>query len=436
LNSIVLGIEVAPKAAALTEGAVIALLSVLGRDRDRSALDPARELLTASIFCLGSLCEHEDVRLAFVELGGLPLVVQHLQLGDMEVKRAAGYTLATIAEQVEFHGDIESAGGLPALISLALLEDIEAQEYAAFAIAHLATNRALQVPLVQQGVVRPLVTMLSSDAEPKHYAGLALLKLADNFENHLRIAEEGGIQALLRLGRSRTSDEQLQYKSALTLGQLATNAVKLLPQASQATMMNAAGDTRGAATGAGGGGPALAATQQQPFTIGDGANKGIAAISHLTMERLGSETLAINAKIAASPYKASSRVTERLRQQVAAQKEQGKDTTLRFLDNTLAKAAEERNLAAVGGGKKKASSDESPMVSRSLDTGMTPHQAAMRRSQSNEFTPMPQFATTNPRGVAVVTEEEEQQGEGAVVGGQSQQQTRSAANLFGSTRPL
>ena len=71
---------------------------------------------------------------------------------------------------------------------------------------------------------------MAGNAEPRHYAGLALLKLADNFENHLRIAEEGGIQALLRLGRTRTTDEQLQYKAALTVGQLASNAVKLLPQ--------------------------------------------------------------------------------------------------------------------------------------------------------------------------------------------------------------
>lgn len=85
------------------------------------------------------------------------------------------------------------------------------------------------------GVVRPLVAMMSSDAEPKHYAGLALLKLADNFENHLKIAEEGGIQALLRLGRTRTTDEQMQYKAALTIGQLASNAVKLLPSKANAS---------------------------------------------------------------------------------------------------------------------------------------------------------------------------------------------------------
>jgi hypothetical protein len=59
----------------------------------------------------------------------------------------------------------------------------------------------------------------------------SLLQLADNFENHISIAEEGGIQALLRLARARSTDEELQYKAALTVGHLASNAVRLLPGA-------------------------------------------------------------------------------------------------------------------------------------------------------------------------------------------------------------
>ena len=57
------------------------------------------------------------------------------------------------------------------------------------------------------------------------------IQLADNFENHISIAEEGGIQALLRLARARSTDEELQYKAALTVGHLASNAVRLLPGA-------------------------------------------------------------------------------------------------------------------------------------------------------------------------------------------------------------
>ena len=62
-------------------------------------------------------------------------------------------------------------------------------------------SRDLQRPLVEMGVLRPLVKLMSTQAEPKQYAGLALLKLADNFENHVAIAKAGGLVALLRLGR-------------------------------------------------------------------------------------------------------------------------------------------------------------------------------------------------------------------------------------------
>ena len=53
---------------------------------------------------------------------------------------------------------------------------------------------------------------------------------------YIYYAEEGGIQALLRLGRVRSTDEQLQYKTSLTIGQLATNAVKLIPSRPSGTM--------------------------------------------------------------------------------------------------------------------------------------------------------------------------------------------------------
>lgn len=121
-------------------------------------------------------------------------------------------------------------GGLITLVFQASLEDGECQEYAAFSLAHLSSNRDYQTRIVEAGALKPLVAMMSVHAEPRHYAGLALLKLADNFENHVAIAEEGGIQALLRLARARSTDEELQYKAALTVGHLAANAVKLLPK--------------------------------------------------------------------------------------------------------------------------------------------------------------------------------------------------------------
>jgi hypothetical protein len=131
---------------------------------------------------------------------------------------------------MEFHDDLVREGGLISLVFQASLEDGECQEYAAFSLAHLSSNRDYQTRIVEAGALKPLVAMMSVHAEPRHYAGLALLKLADNFENHVAIAEEGGIQALLRLARARSTDEELQYKAALTVGHLAANAVKLLPK--------------------------------------------------------------------------------------------------------------------------------------------------------------------------------------------------------------
>lgn len=227
---------------------------------------------------------------------------------------------------------MDNEGALAAIISLAILEDIECQEYSAFSLAHLATNRDLQVKLVQLGAVRPLVTMLSSDAEPKHYAGLALLKLADNFENHLKIAEEGGIQALLRLGRTRITDEQLQYKAALTLGQLATNAVKLFP-----------GNNNTSSSADGG-------------MLRSSTASSLAPISHMTMNNLSatqadSDALGLTAKIAENTIMLSnkqqikSRVTEKIRNHIQAQKDFATNQTMNYLNKSLEQTEAEKQLS-------------------------------------------------------------------------------------------
>jgi hypothetical protein len=311
---------------------------------------------------------------------------------------------------------MDREGALPVIISLALLEDIETQEYAAFALAHLSSNRDLQVKLVNLGAVRPLVTMLASDAEPKHYAGLALLKLADNFENHLKIAEEGGIQALLRLGRTRTTDEQLQYKAALTLGQLATNAVKLLPNQSGATIASASAKGLGNTN-----------ATTMTGTAGTLPTVNLASLSHANMQTLAStnplygettDLMNANAEVAGGAANArTSKVTERLRSQIAAQKAKAKDITMEFLDKSLAKTEAEKALLKAGG----AGGD--PLLSRSLDMSRTVTQIAlnignkgdtgniydtpvankggagdrdMRRSMSNEITPLHPTFTLPP----------------------------------------
>jgi len=172
--------------------------------------------------------------------------------------------------------------------------------------------------------------MLSSDAEPKHYAGLALLKLADNFENHLRIAEQGGIQALLKLGRTRSTDDQLQYKAALTLGQIASNAVRILPttktaaEGGNATVQPSATATMSRTMGATTGTEDLNASMSRTM----GATTGTEDLNASTQPLIGT----------------GSRVMNRLRAQVAAQKDFAKDSTLNYLDKSLAQTQQERFL--------------------------------------------------------------------------------------------
>merc|ERR1712159_499801 len=221
VNAVTMGRESATKVGVMHEEGLLPLMALV------DGLD--LECVKAGIYALGTLCEVDEVKAKLVELGAVASVVHQCFEGDIEVKRSCGYFLARLSENLEFHEDLLRCGGLRAVVELAALEDMECQEYSAFCLAHLASNRDLQVKLVEQGALKPLVSMMAVQAEPRHYAGLALLKLADNFENHVAIAKEGGIQALLRLGRTRTTDDELQYKAALTVGNLASNAVKLLP---------------------------------------------------------------------------------------------------------------------------------------------------------------------------------------------------------------
>ena len=45
-------------------------------------------------------------------------IVKQLNVGNVEVKRAAGYFLATICEEVEFHGDLYKEGAFQAIVAL------------------------------------------------------------------------------------------------------------------------------------------------------------------------------------------------------------------------------------------------------------------------------------------------------------------------------
>ncbi|KDO22841.1 hypothetical protein SPRG_11978 [Saprolegnia parasitica CBS 223.65] len=221
LNALTLGKHAATKLAVLQEDGLLPLLALL------SASD--MECVCIALYCVGSIAEHMDVLTKLLELGALAHIVHQSRQPDLEVKRNCGYILALDVEHHEFHDDFVREGGLQI-------------------VAHLASNREYQVKFVNMGALRPLIAIMSVNAEPRHYAGLALLKLADNYENHIKIAEEGGIQALLRIARARSTDEELQYKASMSLGQLAANATKVMPKGRHSNDGVGAGASRMAAT--------------------------------------------------------------------------------------------------------------------------------------------------------------------------------------------
>ena len=179
------------------------------------------ECLHLGLYAIGSFLEIPDANNVLIDYDYLSKIIQSIYRGTIESKRAGGYILSVLSQNPEYHEVLDRSNCLETVINLASLVDTECQEYGAFALAFLSGNKNFQIKLVKMGAVRPLVTIMATSSESRHYAGLALLKLADNFENHITIAEEGGIQALLRMGKSKITNDEVQYKAALTVGHLA-----------------------------------------------------------------------------------------------------------------------------------------------------------------------------------------------------------------------
>jgi hypothetical protein len=101
VNSIVLGIEQSTKSSVMYEKGIDALLALAsGSSRNSKDGNEDRNVVASSIYALGSIVENEDVRAQVVEMHGIAIVVKQANVGDIEIKRAAGYFLATICQQV------------------------------------------------------------------------------------------------------------------------------------------------------------------------------------------------------------------------------------------------------------------------------------------------------------------------------------------------
>jgi hypothetical protein len=222
LCSLTLGVHQQCKHSVANAGVLASLLLILQDVKD------IRCLRTAT-YCIGALAEAAGVKQNIGMNHDLfKAMIDQGNQDDVSILRNVAYFLALMSEGgYENHPFIVEEGGLRTLVRLMSADDVEIQEYSTFAIAHLASNHEYQVRIVQEGALKPLISMMQVHSQPRHYAGLAVLKLADNYETHIEIAKEGGVDALIRLARAHSTDEELQYKAALTVGHLASNAIQL-----------------------------------------------------------------------------------------------------------------------------------------------------------------------------------------------------------------
>ncbi|CAL0314570.1 unnamed protein product [Lupinus luteus] len=198
--------------------------------------------------------------------GGIPPLVDLLEVADTKVQRAAAGALRTLAfKNDENKNEIVECNALPTLILMLRSEDAavhyeavgvignlvhsspnikkevllagalqpvigllssccsESQREAALLLGQFAaTDSDCKVHIVQRGAVRPLIDMLQSpDVQLREMSAFALGRLAQDSHNQAGIAHSGGLMPLLKLLDSKNGS--LQHNAAFALYGLADN---------------------------------------------------------------------------------------------------------------------------------------------------------------------------------------------------------------------
>ncbi|KAE9612804.1 putative chromatin remodeling & transcription regulator BTB-POZ family [Lupinus albus] len=198
--------------------------------------------------------------------GGIPPLVDLLEVADTKVQRAAAGALRTLAfKNDENKNEIVECNALPTLILMLRSEDAavhyeavgvignlvhsspnikkevllagalqpvirllssccsESQREAALLLGQFAaTDSDCKVHIVQRGAVRPLIEMLQSpDVQLREMSAFALGRLAQDSHNQAGIAHDGGLMPLLKLLDSKNGS--LQHNAAFALYGLADN---------------------------------------------------------------------------------------------------------------------------------------------------------------------------------------------------------------------
>ncbi|XP_038701545.1 ARM REPEAT PROTEIN INTERACTING WITH ABF2-like isoform X1 [Tripterygium wilfordii] len=248
-------------------GALLHLVNLLDRHNDGSSSRAVNSVIRRAADAITNLA-HENSRIKTrVRLeGGIPPLVELLELTDTKVQRAAAGALRTLAfKNDENKNQIVECNALPTLILMLLSEDAaihyeavgvignlvhsspnikkevlsagalqpviallssscsESQREAALLLGQFAaTDSDCKVHIVQRGAVGPLIDMLQSeDVQLREMSAFALGRLAQDAHNQAGIAHSGGLLPLLKLLDSKNGS--LQHNAAFALYGLADN---------------------------------------------------------------------------------------------------------------------------------------------------------------------------------------------------------------------
>ncbi|WOL18093.1 vacuolar protein 8-like [Canna indica] len=142
-------------------------------------------------------------------------LIARLKLSDSKMKIGALSTLNDALHEDEKYVTImvvEISGGVPLLVNLLELGDTGVQEEAAEAIYVISAFDSFKGALVTAGVIAPLIRVLEKGSElAKVRAARALKKLTENSENSWSVSAQGGVSTLLKIcGNVDSSGELIQ----------------------------------------------------------------------------------------------------------------------------------------------------------------------------------------------------------------------------------
>ena len=142
-------------------------------------------------------------RVAIVEAGGIPPLVQLLRDGNAEAIEAAAWALNILAMTVGNEVLIADAGGISPLVDLLRDGIARAKEWAAAALGRLANNNAANKALIaDEGGIPLFLDVFRDKRGPFESAKRALRNLAiNNDANAVAIAAAVGLEAFVELAQ-------------------------------------------------------------------------------------------------------------------------------------------------------------------------------------------------------------------------------------------